>query len=114
MRLLAIDVVVPAVVLAEGLFTGHPGHDFHLARLLAVLDIVDVDRELGLASGRLRQEALRSGVDANPSAVDSVVVAVADARAAHDDVVIVSSDVDDIMLLGAMTVNAHRLAVQPA
>lgn len=108
------DLVVPAAVLAEGLFTGHPGHDFHLGRLLSLVDVAPLDRPLGLEAGRLRQRALAAQADPPPSAVDAVVVAVADAMAARDDVVIVTSDADDLELLGSLAEHAHRLFVQPA
>ncbi len=108
------DLVVPAAVLAEGVFTGHPGHDFHLRRLLAVFDVAPLDRDLGLEAGVLRRQALREDPENPPSAVDAVVVAVADALAARDDVVMITSDPDDLELLGSFATHADRISVQPA
>lgn len=108
------DLVVPAAVLAEGVFTGHPGHDLHVGRLLAVIEVAPLDRDLGLEAGALRGQALREQPDNLPSAVDAVVVAVADALAARDDVVMITSDPDDLELLGSFAEHADRLSVQPA
>jgi hypothetical protein len=101
-------------VLAEGLFTGHQGHDFHLRRLLAVVDVVDIDRDFGLTAGRLRQAAFGTGAGLQPSGVDAIVIAAAEARSAQEDVVVITSDVDDLTLLGSLCDHAAGLSVQPA
>ena len=107
----ASDLVVPAAVLAEGVLTGHVGHDYHVRRLLDLAHVPDVDEASGFAAGALRQDAIRAGVDPPPSGVDAVVAAEADERAAGDDVQIVTSDGDDLELLASLTAHAERLAV---
>jgi predicted nucleic acid-binding protein len=107
----AEDLAVPAAVLAESVLNGHPGHDFHVARLLATLDVVEIDDHLGYAAGALRRAATSAGVDAHPSGVDAIVAAVADALAVDDDVLLVTSDGDDFEVLGALATNASRLSV---
>lgn len=105
------DLVLPAAVLAESVLTGHAGHDFHVRRLLEVLNIADVDASTGHAAGALRLTAMGAGMKPPPSGVDTVVAAAADARAAHDDVVIVTSDDGDFRMLGSLATNAGRLSV---
>lgn len=107
----ATDLVVPAAVLAEGILTGHVGHDYHLHRLLEVADITEVGEDLGYAAGALRQEAIRAGVDPPPSGVDAIVVAEADSRAGVDDVRIITSDSGDFELLAALAANTTNLSV---
>jgi predicted nucleic acid-binding protein len=107
----ADDLVMPAAVLAESVLTGHPVHDFHVQRLLELLEITDVDVAMGHAAGALRRAAIAGGEDPPPSGVDTLVAAAADARAADDDVLIVTSDGDDFELLGSLATHADRLAV---
>ena len=107
----ADELVLPAAVLAEGVLTGHPGHDFHVQRLLEVLDITSVEAFTGHAAGALRRAAIAGGKDPPPSGVDALVVAAANARAAHTEVVIVTSDRDDFEMLGSLAANADRLSV---
>lgn len=107
----AAELVLPAAVLAESVLTGHADHDFHVRRLLAVLDIVDVDEPLAYAAGMLRRSALDSGMDPAPSGVDSIVAATADGRASSDDVLVVTTDRDDFEMLGSLVANAARLSV---
>jgi predicted nucleic acid-binding protein len=107
----ADDIVVPAAVLAESVLTGHAGHDFHVRRLLEVVHIADIDAPTGHAAGALRLAAMSAGVKPPPSGVDAVVAASADARAAHDDVLIVTSDDGDFQMLGSLATNAARLSV---
>ena len=111
LRRRASDIVVPAAVLAEGVLTGHPGHDFHVRRLLDLVDVAGVDQELGHAADALRRGALRAGLDTAPSGVDAIVAAAADAYAAREDVEIVTSDEDDIVLLATLADHADRLSV---
>jgi hypothetical protein len=107
----AADLVVPAAVLAEGVLTGRVRHDHHVRRLLELATVTSVAEELGHAAGALRQEAIRGGFDAPPSGVDAIVAAEADARAAGDEVQIVTSDGGDFELLGSLCTNAARLSL---
>lgn len=105
------DLVLPAAVLAESVLTGHAGHDFHVRRLLEVANIADVDESTGHAAGALRLASMGAGMKPPPSGVDSVVAAAADARAGHDDVLVVTSDGGDFQMLGSLATNAGRLSV---
>lgn len=107
----ASDLVVPAAVLAEGVFTGRVGHDFPVRRLVDLAHVADVDEELGSAAGALRQDAIRAGFDLPPSGVDAVVAAEADDLATGDDVQIITSDRDDMELLASLADHAGRLTV---
>ncbi len=107
----ADDLMMPAAVLAESVLTGHPGHDFHVRRLLELLDITDVDPPMGHAAGALRRAAIASGGEPPPSGVDTLVCAEADARTANDDVLILTSDGGDFELLGSLAAHADRLGV---
>jgi predicted nucleic acid-binding protein len=66
--------IVPSVVLTETL-TGDHHRDHHENRLLKACDIRAVDERLARVAAVLRRLALR---ERNPSAVDAVVVALAD------------------------------------
>lgn len=107
----AVDLVVPAAVLAEGVLTGHPGHDHHVRRLLSLCQVADVDERLGYAAGALRQEAMASGMASPPSAVDAIVAAEAGARAGATDVTVVTSDGGDFEVLASLLPHAARLTV---
>lgn len=107
----ADDLVMPAAVLAESVLTGHPGHDFHVQRLLEMLNVTDVDPPMGHAAGALRRAAIVGGKDPPPSGVETMVAATADARAANNDVVIVTSDGGDFELLASLATHADRLSV---
>jgi hypothetical protein len=107
----ADDIVVPAAVLAEGLFTGHVGHDHQIRQLLAVVDIAATIETTAYSAGTLRQAAISAGMNPPPSGVDAIVAAEADARAANDDVQIITSDADDLELLASLAANAARLSV---
>jgi predicted nucleic acid-binding protein len=111
LRAHAADLIVPSAVLAEGVLTGHVGHDYHVRRLLELANVADVDEELGHAAGALRQEAIRSGFAPPPSGVDAIVAAEADARGGGEDVQIITSDGGDFELLSSLVVHADRLAV---
>lgn len=104
------DLVLPAAVLAESVLNGHLGHDYHVQRLLDVVNITDVEASTGLAAGALRREAMGAGMEP-PSGVDTIVAAAADSRAARDDVLIVTSDDGDFQMLGSLATNAARLSV---
>lgn len=107
------DLTMPAAVLAEGVLTGQPGRDYHVRRLLAVVDIEPVEEGLGHAAGTLRVLTRRGGTAPLPSGVDALVVAYADSRAANDDIVIVTSDPDDVRALATHTERKRRIQVQP-
>jgi predicted nucleic acid-binding protein len=107
----ADDLVLPAAVLAESVLTGRAGRDYQVQRLLELVRIVDVDASMGHAAGALRRAAIDAGMKPPPSGVDTVVVAAADARATHDNVLIVTSDHGDFGILGSVSRNAARLSV---
>lgn len=100
---------VSAAVLAEGLLSGHPGRDHHMRRLLGLLRVTAVDEQLGLAAGSLRFQALHNGARPAPSGVDALVVALADRRAAADEVVIYTTDRHDIEILSIYA--RHRAVI---
>ncbi len=107
----ATDIVLPAAVLAEGVLTGNPDHDYHVRRLLDVVDVTAVDAAIGHAAGAIRGEAISGGLTPTPSGVDVIVAAEADARAWRDEVQIVTSDGDDFQVLASLADNASRLSV---
>lgn len=107
----ASDFVVPAAVLAEGVLTGHTGHDYQVRRLLGIANVVDVDEQIGLAAGVLRQGSAQAGLKPVPSGVDAIVVSEADAQAARDDVHIITSDRSDFEMLASLALHAERLSV---
>lgn len=107
----AEDIVLPAAVLAESVLTGHPGHDYHVQRLLGVVTIADVDPPMGHAAGALRRGAMGAGMKPPPSGVDAVVAATADALGAHDDVLVVTSDGGDFQVLCSVATNAAQLSL---
>jgi hypothetical protein len=107
----ADDIVVPAAVLAEGLFTSHVGHDHHVRQLLGFTHIAATNEPVGYRAGTLRQGAIAAGMQPLPSGVDAIVAAEADTRAANDDVQIITTDDDDLELLASLATNAARLSV---
>lgn len=107
----ADDLVLAASVLAESVLTGHTGHDYHVRRLLDVVSIADVDASTGHAAGALRHAAMGAGLKPPPSGVDTIVAAVADERAAQDEVLIVTGDDGDFQMLGSVATNAARLSI---
>jgi hypothetical protein len=76
----ANDIVVPAAVLAESVFTEHVGHDHHVCQLLSYARVAATTEPIGYSAGTLRQGAIAAGIDPPPSGVDAVVAAEADAR----------------------------------
>jgi predicted nucleic acid-binding protein len=84
--------VVPAVVLTEAL-RGDPRQDFYEERLLAMTDVEPVDEATARRAARLRTQARRG------SAVDAVVVAVAEAV----DGMVLTQDPGDLKALAAHT-----------
>ena len=111
LRARSTDIVVSSAVLAEGLLTGHPGRDHRVARFLAIVEIADVDEPLGLGAGRLRTRALGDGASPAPSGVDALVVAEADRRAATEEVLIVTSDEDDLSALAGFGHHVDRISI---
>lgn len=105
------DLVVPAAVLAEGGFSGHVGHDYHVRRLLTSVSVVDIDQVLGMAAGNLRSEVMGTEFDPPPSGVDVLVAAVADQRAAADQVEIITSDQHDLAWLAACGANSNNVSI---
>lgn len=104
---------MPATVLAEGVLTGHPGRDFHARHLIDTVHIAPVDTDLGHAAGHLRTQAIRDGADPPPSGVDATVVAFADITAVNDEVLIVTTDGDDITALAIHADHTAHLAIRP-
>ncbi|HUP86437.1 MAG TPA: hypothetical protein VM143_12285 [Acidimicrobiales bacterium] len=93
MRLLrdrAEDLVLPAAVLAESVLTGHARHDFHVRRLLDVVNIPDVDASTAHAAGSLRLASMGAGMKPPP---------------------FVTSDDGEFEMLGSLATNAARLSV---
>jgi hypothetical protein len=107
----ADDIIVPAAVLAEGVFTGHVGHDHHVRQLLGYTHVAATTEPIGYTAGTLRQEAIKAGMDPAPSGVDAIVAAEADQRAANDHVQIIITDDDDLEMLASLAPNAARLSV---
>ncbi len=94
--------LVPSAVLTEAL-TGDHRRDFHENRLLRTCDIRSIDEWLSRKGAALRTVV---GAARPPSAVDAVVVALA------DDVggaTVLTSDVRDLRALAGHTVNEVRI-----
>ena len=94
--------IVPSVVLAEAL-TGDHRRDFHENRLLRTCDIWPVEEELARSAAVLRAKVTGRRP---PSAVDAIVVAVAD-RAGGATVL--SSDPGDLRALAHHSTNTVRI-----
>jgi len=90
--------VVPAAVLVEAL-TGDHRRDFHENRLLRTCDVRPVEEPLARSAARLRT-AISGG--RRPSAVDAIVVAVADELGGAT---VITSDPRDLRALARHTVN---------
>lgn len=108
LRELCDDLVMPAAVLAEGILPGGKP-DYHVRRLLAVVQIRPVDEFLGFAAGVLRRAAVRGGSRRKPSGVDAIVAAAADA--AGDEVILITSDEADMSALLSIAINASRISL---
>jgi len=94
--------IVPSVVLTEAL-TGDHRRDFHENRLLRTCDVRPVDVQLARSAARLRSRVLTRR---RPSAVDAIVVALA------DDVggaTVLSSDPNDLRSLARHTTNQVKV-----
>lgn len=92
--------LVPAVVLTEAL-TGDHRRDFHENRILRTCDIRPVDETLAR-----RAAALRAAAGPSPSAVDAVVVALADEVGGAT---VLTGDVLDIRALAPHAGNKVRV-----
>jgi predicted nucleic acid-binding protein len=90
--------IVPSVILAEAL-TGDHRRDYRENRLLRACDIKPVDELLARSAARLRAAARARRA---PSAVDAIVVAVADEAGGG---VVLSSDLGDLRALAHYTSN---------
>ncbi len=66
---------------------------------------------MGYAAGRLRTAVVAVRPARPPSGIDAIVAAVARDRAAGDDVVLVTSDVDDLARLLSVT-ETQRVTIQ--
>jgi predicted nucleic acid-binding protein len=95
--------IVPSVVLTEAL-TGDHRRDYHENRLLRTCDVRPVDEVLARAAGRLRAKTTSRRA---PSAVDAIVVAIADDAGGAT---VLSSDAGDLRTLARHTENAVRIA----
>ena len=94
--------LVPAVVLAEAL-TGDHRRDFHENRLLRICDIRSIDEALARKAAALRIAVARVRA---PSAVDAVVVAVADEVGGAT---VLTGDPGDLRALARHAVNDVRV-----
>ena len=94
--------LVPAVVLTEAL-TGDHRRDFHENRLLRTCDIRTTDEAVSRRAAALRTAV---GDARSPSAVDAIVVALADEVGGAT---VLTGDVDDIRALARHT--AHEIRV---
>ncbi len=95
--------LVPAVVLAEAL-TGDHRRDFHQNRLLRTCEVLSTDETLARRGAALR--AAVGGVR-KPSAVDAIVVALADAAGGAT---VLTGHLRDVRALARHTVNDVRVA----
>jgi predicted nucleic acid-binding protein len=96
--------IVPAVVLTEAL-TGDHRRDFQENRLLRACDIWPVDEQLARAAAELRFQVVARRA---PSAVDAIVVAMADEAGGAT---ILSSDPSDLRALARHT--THEVRISP-
>jgi hypothetical protein len=97
--------IVPSVILTEAL-TGDPRRDFHENRLLQTCDIRPINEYLARKGATLRTAV---GAARPPSAVDAIVVALADEVASA--VVVVTSDPRDLRALARHTANEVKIGV---
>lgn len=93
---------VPSVVLAESL-TGDHRRDFHENRLLRLCFVDEVNEDLARLAGGLRTAA---GGAPPPSAVDAIVVALAERIGGAS---VLTSDPRDLRALAHHTVNRVRI-----
>lgn len=103
------DLVVPTAVLAER-WTGRP-QDHQLRVGLRSTRRLPLDEARANAAGELRDKAVPTRRRA-PSAVDAVVVAVADHEARRDRVLVLTADLADFEALRAHTSNRRRITIR--
>lgn len=94
--------LVPAVVLTEAL-TGDHRRDFHENRLLRTCEVLSTDETLARKGAALRTAV---GRVRKPSAVDAIVVALADAAGGAT---VLTGDLRDLRALARHTVNDVRV-----
>jgi hypothetical protein len=94
--------IVPSVVLTEAL-TGDHRRDFHENRLLRTCDIRRVGEDLGRSAAALRTAV---GAARTPSAVDAVVVALADEEGGG---AVLTTDLRHLRALAQHTTNEVRV-----
>jgi hypothetical protein len=94
--------LVPTVVLTEAL-SGDHRRDYHENRLLRTCDIQAVDEALAREAAALRAKVRARRI---PSAVDAIVVAVADQAGGG---IVLSSDPGDLRSLARLTRNPVRI-----
>lgn len=94
--------LVPAVVLTEAL-TGDHRRDFHENRLLRTCEVLSTDETLARTGAALRTAV---GGVRKPSAVDAIVVALADAVGGAT---VLTGDLRDLHALARHTVNDVRV-----
>jgi predicted nucleic acid-binding protein len=97
--------VLPAVVLTECL-TGDYRRDYHENRVLRTCDVKAVDEPIARSAALLRSQVVARRA---PSAVDAIVVALADFVGGAT---VLTSDTADLRALARYTV--HRVDVAPA
>jgi predicted nucleic acid-binding protein len=95
--------IAPSVILAEAL-TGDHRRDYLENRLLRACEVKPVDELLARSAARLRAAARTRRT---PSAVDAIVVAVADEAGGA---VVLSSDPADLRALAQHTINPVTIA----
>jgi len=100
--------IVPTVVLAE---TYVAPKDHHLAQGLKHAEIYDLDRTLATEAARLRHLTGPTKKGRTPSAVDAVVMAVADRLALHAEVQIITADLHDLNALRRHTVHHDHIDI---
>jgi hypothetical protein len=103
------ELVVPTAVLAER-WTGRP-QDHQLRLGLRSTRRLTLDEGRANAAGELRAKVVPTRRRA-PSAVDAVVVAVADHEARRDRVLVLTADVADFEALRAHTTNSRRITIR--
>ena len=100
------EVLVPAVVLAEAI-GGHEG-DARRLHLVRRSEVVVIDELRARRAGVLRGSVTGRRL---PSATDACVIAVAEEAAARDDVVVLTSDPEDLARLTEATARTERLVL---
>lgn len=103
------DLVVPTAVLAER-WAGRP-HDHQLRMALRSTRRPPLDEARANAAGELRDRVVPTR-RRTPSAVDAVVVAVADHEARRGRVLVLTGDAADFEALRAHTTNSRRITIR--